>query len=63
MTPGRLSYTLAEAAEVTGIGLTTIKAAIKAGTLEARYPTTKGIVTHAELRAWLDTLPNRKPEK
>lgn len=59
----RLSYTLAEVSEVTGIGLTTVKAAVKNGDLEAHYPTSKAVIMRDELEAWLKSLPTSSPFK
>jgi len=60
----KLSYSVAEAAEVTGVSPDTIKRAIRARHLKARrsavdangVPAGKYLIFHADLIAWLEGL-------
>ena len=53
----RLSYTVAELVEATGISRSVIFEHIKANRLTPRYPTTRPVFTRAEVEAWLASLP------
>jgi len=56
----RVSYSLREAAEATGVSVDTIKRAIRAGNLVPRYPTSHGVLLEAELRAWVENSPTER---
>lgn len=61
MTPkDRVSYSLREAAEATGVSVDTIKRAIRAGNLVPRYVTSKGVIFADELRAWVENSPTER---
>ena len=57
-----LSYTVADAASVTGLSQTFIRRAIWAGELKAKHANTRVIVRRADLEAWLDGLPDERRE-
>lgn len=59
----RISYAIAELPQVTGIGLTTIKAAIARGDLQVHYPTSKGVVMRSEVEAWVASLSTVSPKR
>lgn len=56
----RLAYDVAEAAEAVSVSTDTIRAAIRAGDLAARYVGRKQIIPAAELEAWLNALPSER---
>ena len=61
-----LALNIDETAKVTGIGVTTITAEIKARRLKSRIIARKRIVLVSDLREWLDGLPPApllQPEK
>lgn len=57
MSKPKLSYSVREAADATGLSVDTIRAAIRTGRLEARYPTSKGVILATELDRWLEAAP------
>lgn len=65
ITKPKLSYTLEEAADATGLSVWSIRRAIKAGELVARYPRplNKPLITVGDLVAWLEDGPTEPPEK
>jgi excisionase family DNA binding protein len=58
----RLAYSLAEAAEVVGVSLPTLRRAIDKGDIVPRYPSRRPVIPAAELQQWLDRLPTEAPE-
>lgn len=59
----RVAYTIAEAAEATGISATTIHEAIRDGSLVANFVGTKAskpVLRAVELDRWIASLPTRK---
>lgn len=58
-----VSYSLPGAAEATGIGRTSIDAAIARGDLVVHYIGTKPIVRAADLDDWVQSLPTESPKK
>lgn len=58
---GRLAFTLPEAAEVAGVGVTAIKEAADRGELLKRYPTSRPVILAEDLEAWLRSLPTERP--
>lgn len=58
----KLAYTLEEAAEQSGYGMSTLKVEIKAGRLVPSYANKKPVIRHAELQRWLDSLPAEAPD-
>lgn len=63
MTTMKLAYSIAEFAELTSLGETTIREAISSRALIASYPNSKPIITDAEGRRWLESLPVEKPSR
>ena len=59
-TKDRVSYSIPEAAEATGVSIDTIKRAIRAGRLVARYPTSRGVLLCDELRDWIENSPTER---
>jgi hypothetical protein len=57
----KLSFTIPEAADVTSIGETTLKAAIDRGDLLKRYPSGRPVVLATDLQSYLESLPTEKP--
>ncbi|KRR14758.1 helix-turn-helix domain-containing protein [Bradyrhizobium valentinum] len=53
----RLSLSPEEASALTGIGQTSIRAAVASGALTARKLGTRTIILREDLYAWLKTLP------
>lgn len=59
----RIAYTFEQAAEQTGYSVRTLKQAVADGNLAARYANSKGVLRHADLETWLDSLPAEAPSK
>ncbi len=57
------AYTVQEAAVAYGVSPDVIRAHIKAGSLVARYPTSRPIVGAEELNDWFEALPEDSPSK
>ena len=53
----RAAYTIGEVCAVSSLGRTTIYGAIKAGLLVARKAGRRTVVTHTDLKKFLDDLP------
>ncbi len=53
----KLAYTLEEAAEQSGFTVSTLRSQVATGKLSARKAGTESAIRHADLSAWLDTLP------
>jgi excisionase family DNA binding protein len=60
--PAKLGYSPAEAAEISGISRHTIYELIAAGVIPSRRFGRRLVVLHADLAAWLDTLPENRAE-
>ena len=56
-----LAYTLQQARDVTGLGMTSLYDAIGSGDLAARKRGRRTIVLHDDLEAWLKSLPAYQP--
>ena len=59
----QIAYTFEQAAEQCGYSVRTLKQAVADGNLLARYANTKGVIRHADLDDWLDSLPAEPPTK
>ena len=59
----KIAYTFEEAADQSGYSIRTLKQAVADGNLAARYANSKGVIRHADLDAWLDSLPAEAPTK
>lgn len=59
----RLAYSIEEAAEATGYSTDTIRRAIRANDLVARYANTKPVILAGELTDWLAALPTEAPQR
>ena len=55
-----VSYDIADAAAATGYSTDVIRRAIKSGELVAHYPTSKGVITAEDLRAWINQAPTAR---
>lgn len=55
-----ISYTIASAAESTGISTDVIRSAIKAGNLPVRYPTSRPVILAEDLAAWVKAAPTKR---
>ena len=53
----KIAYTVQEAAEATGLSVSTIRAMIRENRLPARQYGTKILIAADDLRAFIDTLP------
>lgn len=60
MSEPRVAYTVATAADACSISQDTIRRAIGSGDLPAHYPTTRPLIMHADLIAWLETSPRQR---
>lgn len=62
MTAGlaRIAYTLAGAAEATGLSERSIADAIRRGDLVAHYPTKRPQILAEDLRAWIEAAPTER---
>ena len=58
----RLSLSPEETSALTGIGLTSVREAISGGVLKAKRHGRRVVVLPAEIKAWLDSLPDAKHE-
>jgi hypothetical protein len=59
----KLAYSIPEAAEATGYGVTTIKEAITVGDLTPRYANRKPVIPTAELERWIESRPTIAPNR
>jgi hypothetical protein len=57
----RKAYSIAETAQLAGLGITKVKQAIRLGVLEARKAGRRTIVTDTAITAWIAGLPKVKP--
>lgn len=57
----RKAYSIAETAQLAGLGITKVKQAIRLGVLEARKAGRRTIVTDTAITAWIASLPKVKP--
>lgn len=57
------AYTVQQASAAYGVSADVIRAHIKAGSLTARYPTSRPIIEAKVLDAWLEALPEDAPSK
>lgn len=58
---GKKAYTVQSAAKTWDVSMDTIRAAIKRGDLIAKYPTSRPVISTAEMEAWFDSLPTEPP--
>ena len=59
--PQPLAYTVKGAARAVGVGETSIRAEIRAGSLEAHYLGSKPLILAADLVLWVQRLPTARP--
>lgn len=52
-----LAYSVAGAAAAVGVGVTVIRAELRAGRLAKRYIGSKPLILAGDLQAWLEALP------
>lgn len=57
----RVSLTVAQAAEMTGLSADSIRAAYRSGGLPVRYHGAKVLIRHEDLAVWVDNLPTERP--
>jgi hypothetical protein len=57
----RKAYSIAETAQLAGLGVTKVKEAIRLGALEARKAGRRTIVTEDAITTWIASLPKVKP--
>lgn len=60
---GAVSYNMAGATAATGVGETTITAAIRNGELIAHYVGVKLVLRAADLDEWIQSLPTESPRR
>lgn len=53
------AYTVQQVAQLTGLSVSTIRAAYRSGNLTVHYVTARPVVLHADLLAWLSAAPTR----
>ena len=58
---GKLAYSIPEFCEIAGIGRTTVYGEMAAGRLRVKKVGTRSLITAESGRAWLDALPDFKP--
>jgi hypothetical protein len=56
-----VAYTISDAADAVGMGKAAFNAILASGDITRRYPNSKPIISHAELVAWVESLPVDKP--
>lgn len=59
----KLSYNVEEAAAEVGVSEDTIRRAIAGKRLIPHYPTSRPVIHHADLEAWLLATPDEKPRR
>ena len=59
--PERISYSVHEAAQIAGIGLTKLRDEIRANRLIARKLGKRTLINSADLNAWAEKLPKFEP--
>ncbi|MFF1828974.1 hypothetical protein [Paenarthrobacter sp. NPDC058040] len=57
----KLAYSFEEAAVATGYSIDTIRRAVRANGLVARYANSKPVILTDELNEWLQSLPTERP--
>lgn len=60
-TETKQAYTVQESAKAYGVSTDTIRAAIKRGDLNAKYPTSRPVIGAKELDNWFNALPDEAP--
>lgn len=55
------AYTVQSAAKAYDVSMDTIRAAIKRGDLNAKYPTSRPVIAAEELKNWFEALPDEAP--
>lgn len=55
------AYTVQSAAKAYDVSMDTIRAAIKRGDLNAKYPTSRPVISSEELKNWFEALPDEAP--
>jgi len=53
-------YKPSEAARFARVGETTIRAAYRSGALRVRYVTSRPVISHEDLIAWIESAPTRE---
>lgn len=61
--PERIAYSVPEAAAMTSMSERTLRSAIASHSLIARYPTSKPVILHSDLIAWLESCPSVPPSQ
>jgi hypothetical protein len=56
----RISYTVQAAADACSVSDTVIRRAIAAGDLPVHYPTSRPLILHVDLVAWIAAAPTEK---
>lgn len=59
-TPWRVSYTIEEVATATGVSRRTVAYALERGDLQARYPSSRPVILHKDLVAWIEGAPTHR---
>lgn len=57
----KIAYSLSEAADLTDLCLTSIKAAVRAGDLQAVKAGRRTLITAESLESWIQALPKVRP--
>lgn len=61
-TPWRAAYTPKEVATACGVSRRSVAYALERGDLLARYPSSRPVVLHRDLVAWLEAAPTTRAE-
>jgi excisionase family DNA binding protein len=56
----RLSYSIQDVADSTGLSYETVRQAIKRNELVAKYSGSKAVIRREDVIAWLDSLPDER---
>jgi excisionase family DNA binding protein len=56
----RLAYSIPEAALAVGVSESTIRRAVRSGSLPVKYPSGRPVIRAVDLEAWLDAAPDER---
>lgn len=56
----KIAYTLQQAAEQAGVSQKVVSRAIRDGQLLAKYPTSRPVILHDDLVAWVEGAPSQR---
>lgn len=59
----RISVSIQQAAELTGVSVDTIRRAVAAKQIPVKYPTSRAVMLVEDLRAWIAAAPSDRSER